>query len=175
MTIERADARVVIGARRRAFTVIEVMLSLIILLAMTLVFAACFPLAIRSATFSNNYSQATFLVQHKIDELKSAGFSKLDYNDLNGLGLIDSSSTACTIGPNSPCTYYFTQTDGITSFFPQGTTGYVTIVSDPNAPLCSSASTCTVDDVTVQIKATGGGMANSSYSASTMIIKMVHR
>jgi hypothetical protein len=151
----------------------EVTLSLIILLAMIVIFAACFPLAVRTATFSNNYSQAAFLVQHKIDEIKSAGFSKLDYNDLNSLGLIDASSP-CTPGPNSPCTYYFTQADSLTGFFPTGTTGTITIVSDPNEPLCAAASTCTVDDITVAINATGGGLENQTFSASTMIIKMVH-
>ena len=60
-----------------------------VFMMMTLVFAAVFPVALRGAQFSNNYAQAALLAQHKIDQLRAAGFSKMDYTDLNNLGIVD--------------------------------------------------------------------------------------
>lgn len=161
MTHGKARTRVILRARRRGFTLVEVMFSLIVLLMMTFVFAACFPLADRQATYASNYAQATFLAQHKIDELRTAGYDQLNYSSLISEGVIDAAPTT------SP--YSFTSTDNLTSFFPNGSTGTITVVADPNAPAG------TEDDVTVTVTWVNGGVSTGSYSTSAIIIAMIHR
>jgi prepilin-type N-terminal cleavage/methylation domain-containing protein len=150
---------------QRGFTLIEVSLTLIIFLMMTLMFAAVFPFAIRGAEHSTNYSQAVLIAQHKVDQIKAAGFSHLDYTDLSGLGIVDA------VPSSSP--YSFTGVDdldaGISTngFFPPGSTGTITIVdySTINAAVPSGV----IDYVTVNIKWAGSGISAGSYQVATLI------
>jgi len=155
---------------RRGFTLAEVALALIIFLMMTLMFAAVFPIAIRAAHYSNNYAQAALLAQHKLDQLRSAGFDKLDCTDLVNLGVVDQNSQAC--GPS----YTFTGVDNLDSFFPSGTAGvisitdYSTLSNVKNPPPAG-----TVFVVTVTLTWPGSGTVSGSYTTSAMIVSMIHR
>ncbi len=72
--------------QRHGFTIAEVMLSLTVFTMMTLMFAAVFPMAVRGSMYSSNYAQATMLAQHKMDQLRSAGYDKLNFNPASGAG-----------------------------------------------------------------------------------------
>ena len=151
--------------RRRGFTIFEVALALTIFMMMTLMFAAVFPVAVRGAQQGNNYNQAALLAQHKIDQLRTAGFSNLDHADLVRLGVIDASPST------SP--FSFTAIDNLpggsggSGFFPAGTTGTITVSPYPS-------TTNTVDAVTIKISWPSSALPAGSYSASTMIISMIH-
>jgi Tfp pilus assembly protein PilV len=155
---------------QRAFTLAEVMLALIVFLMMTLMFAAVFPIAVRAAHYSNDYAQAALLAQHKLDQLRSAGFDKLDYADLAGLGIVDQV-------PNfSGSSYTFTGVDNLDSFFPSGSSG--TIVIADYSSLSNVGSPPPGGNVyvaTVTISWPGTGSVSGSYTSSTMIVSMVHR
>jgi Tfp pilus assembly protein PilV len=155
---------------QQGFTLAEVVLALIVFLMMTLMFAAVFPIAVRSAHYSNYYAQAALLAQHKLDEVRSAGVSKLDYTDLMNLGIVDQNANAS--GP----TYTFTNADSLDSFFPAGAQGTMTI-SDystlSNVPY--PPPTGNVYIVTVTLSWTGAGTTQGSYTTSAMIVAMIHR
>jgi len=154
---------------RCAFTLLEVVLAMTIFMMMTLVFAAVFPITVQAAHYSNNYTQAALLAQHKIDQLRSAGINNLNYTNLNGLGIVDTNASAT--GP----TYTFTSVDNLTSFFPAGTTGtikisdYSTLSNVTNPP-----PTGNVYIATVTLTWPGLGSTTGSYTTSGMIVSMVH-
>ncbi len=176
MIIQNVTSR---RARRRSsirgFTIAEVALAMIILAMMTLMFAAVFPMAVRGAQYSSNYAQAATLAQHKMDQLRSAGFSRLftptGDNSLTSLNIIDA--------VNADGSYDFTTADalindGVThGYFPPGSVGTVTIVDYADTPTGAAAGAPhkTLAYVTVTLVWTNTGVANSSYSASTIIAK----
>jgi prepilin-type N-terminal cleavage/methylation domain-containing protein len=154
------------NARRRGFTLIEVTLAMMIFLAMVLMFAAVFPLAVRGSIFSNQYAQAVALCQHKMDQLRQEGFTNLGnsgsilYND----GVIDQSAAPTAF----PYQYTFTNCDNLASFFPSGGTppvGSVYIQQD------SHVASGYVYDVTVTITWFTPKNGVSSYSLNAMIVK----
>jgi len=138
---------------------------MIIFLLMVLVFAAVFPFAIRTAQFSNNYSQAALLAQHKLDQLQTAGYSRLDYSDLSGLGIIDSAQQT------SP--YTFTGVDNLVGsgsgqgFFPPGSSGIISIVDYHTVNPSMAAGQ--MDYVTVTITWTTYTGEVGTYSASSVM------
>lgn len=144
---------------------VEVMLSMMIFLMMILIFSAVFPFALRTAEFSNNYSQAALLAQHKIDQLENAGYSRLDYTDLSNLGIIDTTATS------SP--YSFTSVDNLvgggtsTGYFPAGSTGTVSIVDYHT--LNSGIPAGNMDYVTVTIKWVSYTGDTGTYTASAIM------
>lgn len=151
--------------RGGGFTMVEVMISMMVFTMMIMIFAAVFPFALRTAEFSNNYSQAALLAQHKIDQLQTAGYTRLDYADLNGLGIIDSAAAT------SP--YSFTSVDNLvggtggTGFFPAGSTGTLSIVDYHT--LNSSVPAGKMDYVTVTITWTSYTGNIGTYSASSLL------
>ena len=78
----------------RGFTVAEVMLALTIFTLMILMFGAVYPMMSRGAQYSGNYSQGAMIAQHKMDQLRSAGFSRLDLRDLSNLTIVDTTQPA---------------------------------------------------------------------------------
>jgi type II secretory pathway pseudopilin PulG len=167
--------------RARAFTLIEVALSLIVFLMMTLVFAAVFPMALSAAKLSDNYSQAAQIAQHKIDQMRAAGFSGLNYAGLLNASIID------PIAPpaGQPTVYHFESVDNVVSngtnsgYFPPGSTATITI-QDYNAYATAKGVSSglppagAVDYVTVTLTWAGGGARGGTYSTSAMIIQMKH-
>src|SRR5579875_2246469 len=97
-------------AASRGFTMIEVCLALVVFLMMTLMFAAVFPTVVRGAKMSDNYTQATFLAQHKLDQLRASGFSRLSSP---GYPIIDQTqATGYPItGSDGSVSYTFTTAD----------------------------------------------------------------
>lgn len=153
-------------ARQGGFTIVEVALSLIVFAMMAMMFGAVFPMAVRGAQYSSNYAQATLVAQHKLDQLRSAGYKRATTaSGLLALNIIDSTTA------NADGSYNFAATDNLVStgtvkgFFPVGSTGTVTI-SDYTG---SGVPSGTVAYVTVKIKWVGGGVSNGSYTLSTMI------
>jgi len=153
----------------RGFTLAEVVLALMVFLMMTLMFAAVFPIAIRAAHYSNDYAQAALLAQHKVDQLRSAGIDKLNFSDLTGLGIVDQNPDAT--GPS----YTFTGVDNLDSFFPNGTTGVISVTDYSTLSHVSNPPPAgTVYVVTVTLTWPGSGTVSGSYSTSAMMISMVH-
>ena len=170
----------------RGFSLLEVMVALMVFMMMTLMFGAVFPTTIRSTQYSSNYAQASLLAQHKIDQLRSAGYGNLAHANLIKLGVIDPSNPQpAATGPYS---YTFTAVDHLVDsgttpgFFPAGSTGTITIVKDPNAPLDPFAPVnpaftpgSSIVRATVAIRWPSKGGKISSYSATTVLIQMSHQ
>lgn len=161
----------------RGFTIAEVALALIVFTMMTVMFAAVFPMAVRGAQYSSNYAQAATLAQHKLDQLRSAGYSRL-FDDpqntalakLTGLNIVDA------VNPDG--SFDFTTSDSLVNdgvthgYFPPGSSGTVTIVDYAATPAgAAGAPGNALAYVTVKFVWTNTGSANSSYSASAIIAK----
>lgn len=155
--------------RQRGFTLIEVSLSLVIFAMMTLMFAAVFPMAVRGAQYSSRYAQAAALGQHKMDQLRTAGYSRLfnptGQNGLSSLNVINS------VNPDG--SYDFTQADSLVNDgvthgpLPPGSRGTVTVANYTQGGVPGG----TVALVTVSLTWTGGGVADGSYKAVALIAK----
>lgn len=97
----------------RGFTLIEVMVSLVVFAATSLVFAASVPLAEKASHVNGQYTQATSLCQHKIDQLRAVGYGRLNYLELSDAGIIDSSPIS------QP--FSFAVVDEVAEYLPQPT------------------------------------------------------
>lgn len=171
-------------ARRRqaGFTIMEVAFALVIFAMMTVLFAAVFPMTIRGAQYSSNYSQAAMLAQHKMDQIRSNGFLSLnpniDLGHLQNANIVDAAQAAgYPAAVNGGATYSFTAADsmindGVTKgYFPPGSQGLVTIADYAMLHPSSGIPAKTLEYITVQIKWTGGGVSDGSYSTSSMLSK----
>lgn len=174
--------------RQQGFTIMEVCLALIVFTMMTLMFAAVFPVAIRAAKYSANYSQAALLAQHKLDQVRGAGYDKMDYASLRGLTVIDALVTApASITPQA---YSFTGVDnllggnGTTGILPANSMAAI-IVSDYGSSATvtlpdgttytpqsnTSVSAGNVREATIVIRWQGAGLAPATYVSSALIVK----
>lgn len=90
---------------KRGTGLIEVAIAMMIMAAGILIFAGFYPTAARCSKMGGAYSQAVSEVQHKVDQLRSVGYGRLNYTQLKAAGIIDSSPTA------SP--FRFEQVDGL--------------------------------------------------------------
>jgi Tfp pilus assembly protein PilV len=158
------------------FTITEVALALVIFAMMVVLFAAVFPMTVRGAQYGGNYTQAASIAQHKMDQLRSAGYARLDLSDLTNIAVIDATQpagypTAVTGGT----TYSFTTADGLVNngvtqgYFPPGSKGTVTICDYAALHPSSGIAASTLAYVTVTLTWTGGGVSNGSYSTSAII------
>lgn len=164
--------------RRQAagFTITEVALALVIFTLMVVLFAAVFPMTVRGAQYGNNYTQASMIAQHKMDQLRSAGYARLNLRDLTNLAVIDAAQPSgypASVG--SRTTYSFTTADalvnsgGTQGYFPPGSRGTVTISDYAALHPSSGIAANTMAYVTVTLAWTGGGISNGSYSTSAII------
>jgi type II secretory pathway pseudopilin PulG len=151
--------RTPLGSRRRSargFTLAEVGLATAILLLMGLLFGTAVPSILHTPQFSNNYTQAGELAQHKIDEMRGAGYNTLiQASQIQSMGIIDSE--------NANGTYDFTTADNLGNFFPAGSTGTITLAADPNTPAN------TLLDATVTIVWTRGITPGGTYTTRSVI------
>ena len=172
-----------IAVRRRVskagFTITEVALALVIFTLMVVLFAAVFPMTVRGAQYGNNYTQAAMLAQHKMDELRSAGFARLDLNDLTNLAVIDAAQpSGYPAAVNGGAVYSFTTADSLVSngatqgYFPPGSQGTVTVCDYAALHPSSGIAASTMDYVTVTLTWNGGGVSNGSYSTSAIIANL---
>lgn len=79
---------------KRGTGLIEVAIATMVMAAGILIFAAFYPTAAKCARMGGAYSQAVSEVQHKIDQLRSVGYGRLNYTELKAAGIIDSSPSA---------------------------------------------------------------------------------
>jgi len=167
----RASAVSQIRTRSRAqrgFTIVEIALSLIVFAMMAMMFGAVFPMAVRGAQYGSNYAQATLVAQHKMDQLRSAGYNKLVLPDtLKNLNIIDSATANGDGSFNFVAADNLTSTGAVKGYFPAGSTGTVAITdyhsADTNVPAGKIAL------IKVTVTWSGGGVSSGSYSLSTMI------
>ena len=136
------------------YTFIEVIISLSLVALGAIMFSAMMPMASRGARFVGNYQQASSLVQHKIDELRSVGYGRLTFSELRSAGIIDATPTTLP--------YSFTTSDSLTSIFPSATG---TINLTDFSP--------TIKQVTVTLTWTGSALkqGNGSLQAVALIAK----
>jgi prepilin-type N-terminal cleavage/methylation domain-containing protein len=95
--------------RKSGFTLMEVMVSLLLIAATGTMFYGMLPTAAKTGKMQGNYQQASSIVQHKIDQVRGVGYGRLNYDDLLAAGIIDASPNA------SP--YSFKTVDGVASIF----------------------------------------------------------
>lgn len=176
------------GRPNHAFTIMEVVLSLVIVLFMVVMVAAVVPSSLRTSRYSADYSQAASLVQHKINQLQDAGYSGMTGPNLggNGLDIVDgnpSTPATNTLGDQT-ASFEFTQRDHLWQYFQGGmdsTGAQVTGANSPRgyiylAPYGPSAYTNTAGateyglvraTVTVQWWTSKGNM--QSFSGTTLL------
>ncbi|MCC2671962.1 MAG: hypothetical protein K0Q72_4433 [Armatimonadetes bacterium] len=92
---------------RRGYSLIDVALGSLVMAAGVLIFAAFYPTAARGSKMAGAYSQASSEVQHKVDQIRSVGYGRINYTDLKAAGIIDASPNA------SP--FRFEQIDGLSN------------------------------------------------------------
>lgn len=104
--------------RRRAFTLMEVVLSIFLLAVVAVIFGALFPIGQRLSGGAKWRAVALMLAERRMEAVKLLGYGNLTYDGLRAYGLIDTS-------PNtSP--FSFTNTDDASNespakMLPQGT------------------------------------------------------
>ena len=171
------------------FTIAEVALAMIVFAMMVMMFAAVFPMAVRGAQYSDNYAQAAMVAQHKMDQIRLAGYSRLLVTNAEGTPLTKMQNLAIIDKPqptgypstsNNVTTYSFSSTDGLVSsstvqgFFPPGSTGTITVSDYGKLYPASGVPQGTLAYVTVKIAWTGGGVSKGSYSLSALIAAVVN-
>jgi type II secretory pathway pseudopilin PulG len=159
---------------RWGFTILEVVFALFIFAGMALIFAAVFPMASQSAKANGYYAAAAGLTQHKMEQLRAAGYSTLQSPSLLAArGIVDAGSPPASV----PYTASFTQVDqltgvGDTGLFPPGATGTFNVRD--YSTLNPAVPVGTVDTVTITIHWQNGSASPASWSTSSLIIQMPH-
>jgi type II secretory pathway pseudopilin PulG len=111
--------------QNRAFTMLEVVLSVLFFTMMTLLVAVSIPMAARSSRQSSDTVQASSLLRHKIDQLQGAGYSQMNGVDLKRLNVIDNAGMGVLNSPNPTANANgdqsgdapFTRADNLEAFF----------------------------------------------------------
>ena len=105
-----------IGTNRSAFTLVEVMMSILVFGFLTVIFASSVIVSKSSSTMNGQYAQALSLCQHKIDRLRAVGFGriKIGYTELREAEIVDESPTT------SP--YTFTEVDSVRDYLANAST-----------------------------------------------------
>ncbi|MBS1715784.1 MAG: hypothetical protein JST30_15765 [Armatimonadetes bacterium] len=116
---------------------LEVLIAILALGTAATVFAAYLPTAMNTGHMVGQYQQASSIVQHKIDQLRSVGYGRLTYDQLLAAGIIDESPKTAP--------YSFQKADKIDDHY-VGTTATISV--DPYSS--------DVKQVTVTLKWTGG-------------------
>lgn len=93
---------------RRGTTLLEVMISMLVITVVVMIFAGSVSVGQRAAGLNGEYSQAISLCQHKIDQLRTVGYGRLTYEELSDAEIIDSN-------PSSP-PYRFIQVDNVSQY-----------------------------------------------------------
>ncbi len=160
----------------KGFTLLETVFALIIFAMMGLVFSAVLPVSLRGARINSHYAQATALTQHKIAQIRAAGFaSAQNPATLAGLGILDSgSATSLAV----PYTASFAASDHLgansagNGIYPAGTTATVAVAD--YAALNPAVPVGTVDCVTVTVQWPQSTVSAGSYTLSGLVIQMPH-
>ena len=97
---------------RRGYSLLDVTLGTFVLAMGVMTFSAIYPEAARASRMNGAYSQALSEAQHKVDQLRSVGYGRLNFTDLRAAGIIDATPTT------SP--FHFGATDGLVNVLPGG-------------------------------------------------------
>jgi Tfp pilus assembly protein PilV len=136
---------------RSGLTLVECMISVLVLSFAVTVFAALYPLAMRLRSKSENTTRATTLCQQVIEQVRAIPYASLSSSGLLAYNIIDTTPNA------SP--FSITAAEGLAAKLPQAT-GTLT--------LTSSTTDLTQVDVTVSW---GGLMPNGdTVTVSTLIV-----
>lgn len=95
-------------------SLMETVIALFVFSLLVLTFAGTMSVSLRAGKMNGQYSQATSLCQHKIDQLRAVGYGRLTYSELKDAEIIDEDTTS------SP--YSFNQIDGTDEYLPQSQT-----------------------------------------------------
>lgn len=162
--------------RQAGFTLIEVTLALVVFAMMTVLFAAVFPMATRGAQYGGNYTQAAMIAQHKMDQIRSAGFSSLDQGHLTNLSIIDAPQPAgYPMAAGGGTTYSFTSAENLVTsgatkgYFAPGSQGTITVVDYAVLHPGSGVPTGSLALVNVSVSWTGGATHTGSYQTSALL------
>ena len=162
--------------REAGFTLVEVTLALIVFAMMTVLFAAVFPMTIRGAQYSGNYTQAAMIAQHKMDQIRSAGFSSLDQGHLTNLSIIDSPQpNGYPITAGGGTTYSFTSAENLVTggtthgYFAPGSQGTLTVVDYAALHPGSGVPAGSLALVNVSVSWTGGATHDGNYQTSALL------
>lgn len=131
---------------KSGFTLVEVVVALFVFTLLMLVFASTISISLRASRLNSQYTQATSLCQHKIDQLRATGFGRIDYTDLRAAGnpIIDSS-------PNTQ-PFSFVVEDNIASVLPSPTATISTSFLDAAQQIMKVTVTITWKNVTLENK-----------------------
>ncbi len=162
--------------KSQGFTLLETVFALTIFTMMALLFSAVLPVSQRAARMNAYYAQAAALAQHKIAQVRAAGFSSVQSPAmLAALGVIDSgSATSQTV----PYTADFLASDHLVAdstgsgLFPPGTTATLA-VADYTAQN-AAVPVGTVNTVTVTLHWPTTGTSSGTYTMSGLVIQMPH-
>ena len=162
--------------RKAGFTLMEVTLALIVFAMMTVLFAAVFPMTMRGAQYGGNYTQAAMIAQHKMDQIRSAGFGSLDQGHLSNLSIIDSPQPAgFPVVAGGGTTYSFTSAENLVSsgttqgYFAPGSQGTITVVDYAALHPSSGVPAGSLALVNVSVSWTGGATHDGSYQTSALL------
>ena len=169
------------GRRSAGFTLVETMISLFVFGMMTLLLGTVLPTLTRGQTSGRCYAQSALLGQHKIDQIRQGGFTKLTAPQLASAGLIDTNADTTPMTATNPAglpsgttSYSFTSVDGLVDsgtskgFFPPGSTGVLSLSPALGAQGGNAPSTTQAWQVTVTISWTGAG-PQSVWATHTII------
>jgi len=131
-------------AGNQGFTLVEVLISMMVLVALTLIFAASVPAGRKAAIVNGQYSQAISLCQHKIDQVRAVGYGRASFVELNDAGFIDGTPTT------SP--YSFELVDGVETFLPESTATLATDYDPAYPNQITVTATITWKNITYQAK-----------------------
>ena len=162
--------------RQQGFTLLETVFALTIFTMIAVLFSAILPVSQREARSNAEYAQAAALVQHKIAQMRAAGFSSLQNpSSLAALGIIDSgSATSQTV----PYTASFLASDhlaagtGGSGLFPAAATATIRVAD--YSSLNAAVPAGTVDNVTVALSWPNPNSAGGTYAMSCLVIQMPH-
>ncbi len=156
---------------------LETVFALTIFTMMALLFSAVLPVSQRAARSNAEYAQAAALAQHKIAQMRAAGFLSLQSpSALAALGIIDSGSATSQA---VPYTASFLASDHLlgsgaagSGLFPAAATATIRVAD--YSSLNTAVPAGTVDNVTVTLSWPGANSAGGSYALSCLVIQMPH-
>jgi hypothetical protein len=156
------------------------MLALFVFGMITLLFGAVFPVASRAGHMSGNYAEATLIGQRKMDQCRQAGYANTYASGagakMTALGIIDNPQPpGYPIVNGTTTTYTFTLADdlvtigGVKGYFPDGTTGTLTVGPVPAGAGWSAPSVSQAALITATIQWPTGPQGGGVYATSTLI------
>ncbi len=170
------------------FTLVELAIALFVFGMILVLLGAIFPVATRAGHVGGNYSEASFLAQHKVDQLRNLGAAKLDSATLAGQGLIDTNNGTPIVVPNpagiptNKVSYSFTLTDNLvdntkngvsySGFFPAGSVGIVSVGDYHDLTAAHNGTNVIIPatvlkSVTVTITWAGQNQGNGTFTTHT--------